>query len=86
MTSDDPAPTDSQSGAEQLDPSKLGEGPGDDERAADQGYPPESPMGVDDPALDPSEGDVAPDDVEQRSWREEPEPAAGSETTKESGA
>ncbi len=86
MISDDPAPTDSQSGAEQLDPSKLGEGVGDDERAADQGYPPDSPMGVDDPALDTPGGDVASDDVEQRAWREEPELSADSERTKEPGA
>lgn len=74
MTSDDPPPTESTS--EQLDPSTLGERPGDTERAADQGYPPDSPLGVEDPALDPSEGEVAPDDAARRAWREQPEPAA----------
>lgn len=62
---------------EQLDPSKLGEEPGDPGRAADQDYPPERPLGVDDPALDPAEGDVAPDDVARRAWREQPEQDEG---------
>lgn len=76
MTYDDASDDLPDSHAEQLDPAKLGEGHDDPDRAADAGFPPDAPLGVDDPSLDPSEGDVAPDDVEQRAWRERPEPGS----------
>lgn len=53
--------------AEQLDPSVLGEQVGDDERAAAD-YPPDEPLGVDDPSL-LADGEVAPDDVATRETR-----------------
>lgn len=73
------ASDDDQSTAEQLDPSKLGEQPGDPGRAADRDYPPDEPLGVDDPALDPAAGDVEPDDAARRAWREQPEPGTRDE-------
>jgi hypothetical protein len=62
---------DSQSGAEATDPSKLGETVGQDDRPGDA-YPPEEPLGVEDPSI-LDDGRIAPDDVETRSEREEPE-------------
>ena len=57
----------SDSHAEQLDPSKLGEEVGDDQRAADD-FPPDQPMGVDDPSI-LADGSIAEDDYETRDDR-----------------
>ncbi len=57
----------SDSHAEQLDPSTLGEEVGDDERAADD-FPPDQPLGVDDPSI-LSDGSIAEDDYETRDDR-----------------
>lgn len=57
----------SDSHAEQLDPAKLGEEVGDDQRAAAD-FPPDEPMGVDDPSI-LSDGSIAEDDYETRDER-----------------
>lgn len=57
----------SDSHAEQLDPSKLGEEVGDDQRAADD-FPPDEPMAVDDPSI-LSDGSIAEDDYATRDGR-----------------
>lgn len=62
-------------GAEQLDPSVLGEKPGDDGLPGIEDYPPEAPLGVEDPAID-AEGSMLQDDLAIREWREEPERTA----------
>ncbi len=59
----------SDSHAEALDPSQLGEQVGDDDAAAvAANYPPEEPLGLDDPALTDT-GEIIPDDVESRERR-----------------
>ena len=59
----------SDSHAEALDPSKLGEQVGDhDDAAVAAHYPPEEPLGLDDPALTDT-GEIIPDDVESREAR-----------------
>lgn len=72
---------DSQSSAEQTDPTKLGETVGQHDRPGDV-YPPDEPLGVEDPSI-LEDGWVASDDVETRSGREEPQwseqPAPGAE-------
>ena len=60
--------------AEQLDPSVLGEQVGDDHRPA-AGYPPEEPLGVEDPAI-LDDGRIARDDIETRDDRTQQEPDA----------
>ena len=67
----------SDSHAEQLDPSKLGEEVGDDRRAADD-FPPDQPMVVDDPSI-LSDGSIAEDDYETRDDRHVPDEALQSE-------
>lgn len=62
------------SGAEQTDPSVLGESVGGTDRPGDD-YPPAEPLGVDDPSI-LADGSIAEDDVESRSDREEPEVSA----------
>jgi hypothetical protein len=62
---------DSQSTAEATDPSKLGETVGQEDRPGDA-YPPDEPLGVEDPSI-LDDGRIAPDDVETRSQREQPE-------------
>jgi hypothetical protein len=62
---------DSQSNAEATDPSKLGETVGQQERPGDA-YPPDEPLGVEDPSI-LGDGRIAPDSVETRSEREQPE-------------
>jgi hypothetical protein len=62
---------DSQSIAEATDPSKLGETVGQEDRPGDD-YPPDEPLGVEDPSI-LGDGRIAPDDVETRSQREQPE-------------
>lgn len=57
----------SDSHAEQLDPSTLGEEVGDDERAVAD-YPPDEPMAVDDPSI-LADGSIAEDDDETRDDR-----------------
>ena len=57
----------SDSHAEQLDPAKLGEDIGDDQRAADD-FPLDEPMAVDDPSI-LSDGSIANDDFETRDER-----------------
>lgn len=61
----------SDSHAESLDPAVLGEEVGDDRRPAAD-YPPDEPLGVEDPALVEG-GVVGRDDVESRDAREQPE-------------
>ncbi len=61
----------SESHAEQLDPTVLGEEIDDDVRPGDD-YPPTEPIAVEDPAI-VAEGVIARDDVEQRTERMEPE-------------
>lgn len=59
----------SDSHAEALDPSNLGEQVGDhDVAAVEAHYPPDEPLGLDDPALTDT-GDIIPDDVESREGR-----------------
>lgn len=57
--------------AEQLDPSVLGEEVGDDRRPAAD-YPPEEPLGVEDPSI-LDDGRIARDDVGTRTDRVEPD-------------
>ncbi|MEZ5295028.1 MAG: hypothetical protein R2697_01755 [Ilumatobacteraceae bacterium] len=57
----------SDSHAEQLDPSKLGEEVGDDQRAAAD-FPPDEPMAVDDPSI-LADGSIAEDDYRTRDGR-----------------
>jgi len=57
--------------AESLDPTVLGEEVGDDRRPAAD-YPADEPMGVDDPSI-VEDGVVARDDVATRDEREQPE-------------
>ena len=57
--------------AEQLDPSVLGERVGDYRRPAAD-YPPEQPLGVEDPSI-LDDGRIALDDVETRDDRTRPE-------------
>ena len=66
--------TDSQ--AEHLDPTVLGEEIGDSGRPGDD-FPPDEPLAVDDPAI-LGDGAIARDDVEQRDGRLRPETAAPS--------
>jgi hypothetical protein len=62
---------DSQSSAEETDPTKLGETVGQHDRPGDV-YPPEEPLGVEDPSI-LDDGWITTDDVETRSQREQPE-------------
>jgi hypothetical protein len=62
---------DSQSSAEQTDPSKLGETVGQHDRPGDV-FPPDEPLGVEDPSI-LADGRIAADDVATRARREEPE-------------
>ncbi len=62
---------DSQSTAEETDPTKLGETVGQHDRPGDV-YPPDQPLGVEDPSI-LNDGWIATDDVETRSEREQPE-------------
>ncbi|MGA9279130.1 hypothetical protein [Ilumatobacter sp.] len=57
--------------AESLDPSVLGEQVGDDRRPADD-YPADEPLGVEDPSII-GDGRIARDDVASRDEREQPE-------------
>jgi hypothetical protein len=66
---------DSQSSAEQTDPTILGETVGQRERPGDS-YPPDEPLGVEDPSI-LHDGSIAPDDVETRAQREQPEQLQG---------
>jgi hypothetical protein len=69
---------DSQSSAEQTDPSKLGETVGQHDRPGDV-FPPDEPLGVEDPSI-LADGRIAADDVAARARREQPEqPQAASE-------
>ncbi|WP_148288739.1 hypothetical protein [Ilumatobacter nonamiensis] len=61
----------SDSHAESLDPTVLGEKVGDDRRPAAD-YPPEEPLGVEDPSI-VEDGIIARDDVASRDEREQPE-------------
>lgn len=74
----------SDSHAEQLDPSVLGEEVGDDGRPGDA-FPPDEPLAVDDPNIT-ADGSIAPDDVETREDRlvddaARATPADGDDTT-----
>lgn len=62
---------DSQSSAEETDPTKLGETVGQHDRPGDV-YPPDEPLGVEDPSI-LGDGWITTDDVETRSQREQPE-------------
>ena len=62
---------DSQSSAEETDPTKLGETVGQHDRPGDV-YPPDEPLGVEDPSI-LDDGWITTDDVETRSQREQPE-------------
>jgi hypothetical protein len=66
---------DSQSSAEQTDPTILGETVGQQDRPGDS-YPPDEPLGVEDPSI-LHDGSIAPDDVETRAQREQPEQRQG---------
>jgi hypothetical protein len=57
--------------SEQTDPATLGETGARAERP-DEPYPPEEPLGVDDPSI-LGDGRIARDDVETRATRERPE-------------
>lgn len=63
--------------ADQLDGSVLGESVGDEDLPGIQGYPPDRPLGVEDPTLLQG-GPGARDDLVTRTWRETPDttPAA----------
>jgi hypothetical protein len=66
---------DPQSSAEQTDPAKLGETVGQRDRPGDH-FPPDEPLGVEDPSI-LGDGRITTDDLETRSWREQPEQAQG---------
>jgi hypothetical protein len=58
--------------SEQTDPAKLGETGARAERPGEP-YPPDEPLGVDDPSI-LGDGRIARDDVATRTTRERPEP------------
>lgn len=65
--------TDDQAGAEAVDADKLGGNrPGADARRAEESFPPEEPLGVEDPAVLQG-GSGTRDDLVTREWRTEPE-------------
>jgi hypothetical protein len=67
---------DDQSGAEMLDADKLGGNRiGDDARRAEERFPPDAPLGVEDPAIVQG-GSETRDDLDTREWRTEDEPLA----------
>lgn len=77
---------DSQSSAEETDPTKLGETVGQHDRPGDV-YPPDEPLGVEDPSI-LGDGWITTDDVETRSQREQPErseQAGGASETEDLG-
>ena len=64
-----------QSNAERVDETiTTDDGDGGGLRSA---YPPDQPLGVEDPARR-ADGSIAPDDLSSRAWRREPEPQDGS--------
>ncbi|MFN3216291.1 MAG: hypothetical protein ACE367_07340 [Acidimicrobiales bacterium] len=70
---DDTDPGD-QRGAEMLDADKLGGNSiGSDARIAEEQFPPDEPLGVEDPAIVQG-GSGTRDDLDTREWRTEDEP------------
>lgn len=58
--------------AEELDPEVLGDTPTSRGLPGIEGYPPERPLGVEDPSILEG-GSGTPDDLTIRTWRQEPE-------------
>ena len=68
-----------QSGAESRDEDKIGGNrSGADARRAEEHFPPDRPLGVEDPAILQG-GSGTRDDLETREWRTEDEPGTGGE-------